>query len=390
MRSKYKERLNEMEEEYEKETKRLQESYSAATKQMMEEHEIEVKRLEKRLRNDDEFAIQSSTDLVKHQTKCVTELMAKWEESAFNIEKMQRSVIAKQEELVREQMINNDEQVLTNKFSDIESKWKGFIEEMQKQHLEFQETIKIEKENILAMEEKKMDTIREGLDNEKATIEQLRRQFAEEVNDWRQKESVAAEKLHKERNKLKEDVLLFEERRTLLETLYNERKKMLDDEQCRITKQSDEIIKIRTELEEKEFQTNKSLLELETKQQQCNLQQARFEQEKEQMTQLGKTLAKRAEELEKLSQMALKEKLDAIQALDDIERSRVELKDQTNNLEKMQSQIQLDKQRFMLEQNQLDQQFKLLKELKDKIVCNLCGNVLNQGLYVFYTQFNMS
>ncbi|OTF83293.1 hypothetical protein BLA29_008752, partial [Euroglyphus maynei] len=111
VRNKYKERLSTIEQEYRNENKHLQEQYQSTAKQMIEEHDTELKRLEQRLQMENESSLQTSSDLVRKQAKSVTELMAKWEESAFKIEKLQRSVIAKQEEMAREQMLNNSDDI---------------------------------------------------------------------------------------------------------------------------------------------------------------------------------------------------------------------------------------------------------------------------------------
>lgn len=379
IRDKYNERLLTIEQEYQNENKHLQEQYTATTKQMIEEHENELKRLEQRLRSENESSLQTSSDLVRQQAKSVTELMAKWEESAFKIEKLQRSVIAKQEEMAREQMLNNSDDVLANKVSEIEDRWKSFLNDMQHQRIELETVIRDEHEKYFSEEQLRLKEIEEKTNEERKELEIMRQKFAAEVDEWRQKESIEAQQLHEERKKLKEELTLFEERRSLLEQLYNERKKMLDDEQQRITKQSEEILRKQTELDQKESQLMKSLLDLDHQQQQLQTKKLRFDQEREQLSMLGKTLEQRAEELEKLSQMALKEKMDGINAMDEIERLRSELKKETIELQKSKTELQIDQQKLMIDRNQFEQQYKMLRELRDSIVCNLCGQALNRG-----------
>ncbi|OTF81664.1 hypothetical protein BLA29_008413, partial [Euroglyphus maynei] len=250
---------------------------------------------------------------------------------------------------------------------------------MQQQRTELETMIKDEHEKYFNEEKFRLQEINEKLLNERKELEIMREKFANEVNEWRQKETVDAENVYNERKKLKEELTLFEERRSMLEQLYNERKTMLDNEQQRITRQSEEILRKQTELDRKESELMKSLFEIDHQRQQFQAKKLRFDQEREQMSILGKTLEQRAEELEKLSQMALKEKMDGINAMDEIERLRSELKKETIELNKLRTELHIDQQRLMMDRNQFEQQYKMLRELRDSIVCNLCGQALNHG-----------
>ncbi|XP_046913184.2 uncharacterized protein LOC124494078 [Dermatophagoides farinae] len=379
IRDKYNERLVKIEEEYRKDNEHIQEQYDTTTKRMIEEHEMELKRLEQRLSTETESSLQTSSDLVHNQTKSVTELMAKWEESAYKIEKLQRSVIAKQEEISRLQTMNNSDDVLANKVTEIDERWKTFLNDMQQQRNDLETMIRDEHEKYFNDEQSRMKVCEEKMNQEHKELESMKEKFAEEVMEWRQRESVDAQQLMDERKKLKEEITLFEERRLLLEQLYDERKKMLDNEQERISKQSEEILQKQTELDQKESLSLKSSLNLEQQQQQLQMKKRQFDHEKQQMTMLGKTLEQRAEELEKLSQMALKEKMDVVTAMDEIERLRSELKKETVDLEKSKNESQIYHERLAIDRNQLEQQYKLLRELRDSIVCNLCGQIMNLG-----------
>lgn len=384
MRNRYQERLSSIEGEWRTDVKRIQDLYTTANQQMCEEHQNEIRRLEERLSCDDENRLQYSSDILRKQNKSVGELLAKWEQSAYKIEQLQSSVVARQEDLIRQQAISDNDNLSNKRLADIENYYKTFIVDLEQQRVLFEQTIKFEQEKTLTDGQLKIQQQNECLNVEKMELENLRQKFAGEVNEWRQKECIEAEKLQKKREKLREDVLIFEQRRTMLETVYSERNKINEEEQSRLARLSDEVNKKQSELDQKEIELNRNMIELQTEQRELQNRKQQFDSEKELLAQLGQTLTDKAEELEKLSEIALKEKLDGMQTVDEMDSFREEIKTKMSEIEKAALQINNEKQRLLFERGQLDQQWSMLKELKESIVCNLCGTALNKGKFAIY------
>lgn len=169
------------------------------------------------------------------------------------------------------------------------------------------------------------------------------------------------------------------ERRSLLETLYKERKRTLDEEQARVSKQGDELTGRRTQLEEEQVRINRVSLSLQTEEQMLTAKKELFEREKEQLALMAEKLAIRADELEKLSEVALKEKLDGMTTLDEMDSFQSEIDSKLANIEEATGRLRQEEQRLLLERAQLEQQWAMLRELKESLVCNLCGSAINLG-----------
>lgn len=379
MREKYQQRLATVEAEWKNDVKRIQDMYAVANRQISNEHQNEIRRLEDRIRVDSEQSAELSTGIIDRQNRNVTELLAKWEESAHKIEQLQRSVVARQEELFRQHNNSEREEIWKPKLSEIEAQYKQFIAQLQQQKDEFEKTIKAEQDRVITTEQAKINEKNSQLDEQKSEMEEMRQEFAREVNEWRQKESVEVEKLQRKRDKLREEVLIFEEKRSMLETVYAERSRMNEEEQNRLAKQAEMLNKKQMELDQQQIQLNRSLMEMRAEQNDLQNRKQQFDREKEQLTLLGQTLTNKAEELEKLSEVALKEKLDGIQAIDEIDSFRAEIQTRMAEIEKANSVLSTEKQRISMERNQLEQQWLMLKELKESVICNLCGSSLNKG-----------
>lgn len=209
MRLKFQERLAGVESEWQTDVQRIREGTSTTTRQLVEQHQEEVHRLEERLRADNESAMQTSTDLVKHHSKSVGELLAKWENSAYTIEQLQKSVVARQEDLMRQQSLDGQD-MASRKLADIELQWKAFVTEMELQRSQLEEVVKAELERNNAEDRKRLEEEWARVRQDKSHLEAMKVQFSQEVNQWRQEETQQAEKWCQERDKLRQDVLLFE------------------------------------------------------------------------------------------------------------------------------------------------------------------------------------
>ncbi|KAF7492816.1 hypothetical protein SSS_02977 [Sarcoptes scabiei] len=375
--SKYRERLETIEKDYNVECDRLKQSHSDTTKKMIEEHELELKRLEQRLRTETEIIKQNDDDSIRGQTKQLSELLAKWENSVKRIEQLQRSVLAKQEELIQKdlgRMISSDDDL----FYRFDERCEKFLGQILRQQNDLEANLKNENQKLFSEERENLQRKEKRLDEDQRELEELRMKFANEVNDWRQNETIEANRQRLDRDRLKENLLVFEERRSLLETLYNERKRMLDDQQSRLDRINEEISSRQKQIEEKESKIMEKSLRLEQENQEWLSKRNQFDEEKIQLQELGRSLMKRADVLEKLSRMGLKEKIENIEAMDEIETIRLSLKKETEQLEQEQTQIRLERNQLAVERKQLEQQFRLLMEMKRSLVCNLCGNSLNR------------
>lgn len=209
MRLKFQERLAGVESEWQSDVQRIREGTSTRTRQLVEQHEKEVHRLEERLRADNEAAMLTSTDLVKHHSQSVGELLAKWENSAYTIEQLQKSVVARQEDLMRQQSLEGQD-MASRKLADIELQWKAFVGEMELQRSQLEEVVKAELERNNAEDRKRLEEECARVRQDKGHLEEMKMQFSQEVNQWRQEETQQAEKWGQEREKLRQDVLLFE------------------------------------------------------------------------------------------------------------------------------------------------------------------------------------
>lgn len=374
MQTKHQTRLQALEQEWQQSLDRARRTHQTETDRLVEQHQDEVQRLQARLQADNDDSLHASTELVQRQRKSISEMLAKWEQSAHRIELLQKSVITRQEELAH---VKSDDTLLASgKLADIEQAWRTFLEEMHSQRAHLEQVVLKEKDKSIEEQCRANDAERARIDDEKGELKKLRAQFDREVSEWREQQTVQAERFQQEKDKHREEVQSFDMQRTLLETLYQERNKSLDQDQARLKGLNEELMQKRQDLDQEQAEIRKTLFRLQSEMQQYSLSKVQFDTEKEQLQQLGQSLEKRAEELEKLSQVALKEKLDGMQAMEEIDSFRNEINAKMMEIEQATIRLQQDDHRLQMEKFQLEQQWKAYRQLKESVVCNLCGTAL--------------
>jgi DNA repair exonuclease SbcCD ATPase subunit len=97
------------------------------------------------------------------------------------------------------------------------------------------------------------------------------------------------------------------------------------------------------------------------------------------MQDLALEIAKRAEELESLSEIALHEKREGNLAMDEAEKFNKELDSKLEFIQNSFAQLRKEEDRINKEKIKLHEESKVINETKDTIVCNLCGSGLNRG-----------
>lgn len=339
-------------------------------------------RLEARLKADAEVggATATSADLLRSHSRSVSELLAKWEASAHAIETLQQSVVARQEDLLlRQQAFDPSGETVQKVAVDLEHQWKDFLANMEAQKTSLETILKTGQLEQAKAEEAKLETDKAKLETERRELEELKCRFAQEVRDWRTREGEAATRWRDERSALRSDVQLFEGRRAALEALYTERKGAVEGEAAKLGRQEAEIEARKTQLEGEKEKLAKERLLLEGDRQQLASMQELFSREKDQLTLLASNLAKRADELEKLSEVALREKLDGIAAIDEMDSLQSELDGKLANIENSAAVLRREEARLRAERGSLEQEWAALHSLRQSIVCNLCGSSLAAG-----------
>lgn len=380
MKDKYQQRLAHLESEWRADLARTRESHSAVLAELNEQHQQDIARLEQRAQFETDEALQNSNELVKRQSRTIGEMLVKWEESARKIESLQKTVIARQEELARERAQAPPEEQQIDRIA-LEDQWQAFLEQLQQQRTQFETILERERDKMDAQAGQKLDEARQELEKERAELTQMKANFVREVNEWRDRQATDAVKSLRDREKLKEDVFAFEQRRTMLETLGNERKVLLEQEQARLASASEELDRRKLDLDRQQADLLATMFNIKQAEQQIQLGRDQFEEEKEHLQQLGETLFSRAEELEKLSEMTLKEKMEGMQTMDEIDAFRAEINTKMDMIEQATKELRAEQSHLTIQRAQMEQQWQMIKELRDSIVCNLCGNAISQGKY---------
>ena len=350
-----------------------------------EAHQEALTRLEGRLRaeGEGERATATAAELLRSHSRSVSELLAKWEASAHAIEALQQSVVARQEDLLlRQQALEGtplaDQQSSTALAVDLERQWKDFVAQMQAAQKSTLETILATSESGHLEQQKALKADRAKLDAERSELEALRSRFSEEVREWRAREGAQATKWRDEREALRADVRSFEERRALLETLYAERKRALEEDQAKVRQQEAELEAKRAELEGGQATLAADRLRLEADRARLTANGELFAREREALSALASSLARRSEELEALSEVALKEKLDGVAAAEEVDSRQAALEGQWAAVEEAARAVRGEEQRLRAERAALHQQWAAVGELRASIVCNLCGSAIQQ------------
>ena len=354
---------------------KLREQNRVKIEQLQNDHNRELERLKSRFDTQTEYSLNSSTELLTKQSTNITELLSKWEESAFKIEQLQRSVLSHQESLTKPDMFES----LNTKFNDIETEWKKFFTEYPNYVAKIDEKLNYEREKLFQNYQQRTENELLRLENDRKELEDGKVNFSKEVHEWRKKEANSLRIYQGQREKLQQDIVIFEERRKALESLYEERKKYQDEELKRTELHYKQTQNERKILEEERISLRAERKDIENERLKLNEIKQEFDSEKEHLSIIAQTLSTKASDLEKLSQVALKEKMDGMKSIEDAEIVQKEIQYNLDEIERSRIKILNDERRLAIERAKLTQNWKIIKQFTQNAVCNLCATSLNYG-----------
>lgn len=380
LRRRYNERVQYLENEWEKEVERLKEMHSNTTKKLTEQHEQDLSRM----RRIKEQEIESVNALQNHGSS-LESLLSKWEKSAQQIEELHRSVITKQEEILKEKFTDIDQK--NKRLDDVELNWQTLINELEKERnrctdeqRKLYDIIEGQKQ-ILQTEQKRIKEEQLELESDKRKLDEERHKFDIECIN-------ARESIQREKDILNEELIKLKDETNKIEVKKKERiiqemgsKQELQKEKEEMNKMLRNIEDKRSELHKEQSQLQRLTMTLQSEQHSFEQRKMMFDSEKVKMQDLALQIAKRAEELESLSEIALHEKREGNLAMDEADRFRKELDSKLEFIENSFAQLRKDEDRVNKEKVKVQEEWKFLKETKDSVVCNLCGSGLNRGFY---------
>jgi Fas-binding factor 1 len=378
LRRRYNERVQYLENEWEKEVERLKEMHSSSMKKLTEQHEQDLSRI----RRIKEQEIESVNALQNHGSS-LESLLSKWEKSAQQIEQLHRSVITKQEEILKEKFTDIEQK--NKRLDDVELNWHSLINELEIERNRCTDEQKklydiIEGQKLLLQTEKKR--INEQLlelESDKKKLLEEKHKFEMESNYARDSIKKETDTFNEERIKLKDEIMKMEVQKKQLIIQEMESKQDLQKERDEINKMFRDIEEKRSELHREQSQLQRLSMSLQSEQHNFEQRKIMFDIEKVKMQDLALEIAKRAEELESLSEIALHEKREGNLAMDEADKFKKELDSKLEFIENSFAQLRKEDDRINREKIQIQEEWKAIKETKDTIVCNLCGSGLNRG-----------
>jgi chromosome segregation ATPase len=378
LRRRYNERVQYLENEWEKEVERLKEMHSSSIKKLTEQHEQDLSRI----RRIKEQEIESVNALQNHGSS-LESLLSKWEKSAQQIEELHRSVITKQEEILKEKFTDIEHK--NKRLDDVELNWHSLINELEKERNRCTDEQKklydiIEGQKLLLQtEQKRINEELLELENDKKKLAEEKHKFEIESNYARDSIKKETHIFNEERIKLKDEIMKIELQKKQLVIQEIECKQDLQKERDEINKMFRDIEDKRSELHREQSQLQRLSMSLQSEQHNFEQRKIMFDIEKVKMQDLALEIAKRAEELESLSEIALHEKREGNLAMDEADKFKKELDSKLEFIENSFAQLRKDEDRINREKIKVQEEWKVIKETKDTIVCNLCGSGLNRG-----------
>ena len=381
MRKRNNERVQYLENEWQREVERLKESHSSAMNKVSEQHEQDLARL----RRIKEQEIESVNALQNHGLS-LEALLDKWEKSAQQIEELHKSVITKQEEILKHKF--NDIEVKNKRLDDVEVNWHSLITELEIERSRCSdETKKLydiieQQKQLLQSEQRQVMEDRLLLEDNKKRLNEEKHSFDTESNRIRDSLRKETEALNDERIKLKEEFNCLETKKNEINLKEIESKQSLTKEREEINRLFKEVEERRNELHREATQLQHQRMALQAEQHQLEQRKLMFDVEKHKMQDLAHEIAKRAEELETLSEIALHEKREGHMAMDEADKFKKELDSKLKFIEESFAKLRTEEDRVEKMKTKVDQELEYIRETKDNIVCNLCGSGLNRGLTI--------
>jgi hypothetical protein len=378
LRRRYNERVQYLENEWEKEVERLKEMHNSSIKKLTEQHEQDLSRI----RRIKEQEIESVNALQNHGSS-LESLLSKWEKSAQQIEELHRSVITKQEEILKQKFTDIEQK--NKRLDDVELNWHSLINELEKERNRCTDEQKklydiIEGQKLLLQtEQKRINEELLELENDKKKLAEEKHKFEIESNYARDSIKKETHIFNEERIKLKDEIMKIEVQKKQLVIQEIECKQDLQKERDEINKMFRDIEDKRSELHREQSQLQRLSMSLQSEQHNFEQRKIMFDIEKVKMQDLALEIAKRAEELESLSEIALHEKREGNLAMDEAEKFNKELDSKLEFIQNSFAQLRKEEDRINKEKIKLHEESKVINETKDTIVCNLCGSGLNRG-----------
>lgn len=378
MRRRQGDRLQSLEKEWHSEVDRLKKMHNNNVKKLIEQHEQDIARI----RKIKEQEIESVNSLQNHGLS-LDHLLGKWEASAQQIETLHKSVIAKQEQILKEKFVSLETK--DKKFDAIEINWNSLINELEKErnkmNLEQKKLSEIieEQKSILQNEQKQIIQERFEIENKKREFENEKKQFILDQNYAQENFNKSKEQFQIEYIKLKEEKAQFEEDKRQQNIKELEWKHEMQKEKNDLDNLFGEIEQKRIEINKQQSQLQISLFTLQNEQHQFEQKKIKFDNEKVKLQELANVISKRAEELEGLSEITMQERQEGNAAMDEAERLKLDLDERLQYLERTFNQLKKEEENINKSKKSLDEQWKILKETKDELVCSLCGSGLSKG-----------
>lgn len=389
MRRRNNERVQYLENEWQREVERLKESHSNAMRKVSEDHEQDLSRL----RRIKEQEIESVNALQNHGLS-LEALLDKWEKSAQQIEQLHKSVITKQEEILKHKF--SDIEVKNKHLEDVEVNWHSLITELEIERSRCSdETKKLydiieQQKQLLQSEQRQVMEDKLFLEENKKKQIQEKQSFDTECNRIRDALRKETEAVNEERIKLKEELNCLEAKKNEINLKEIESKQTLKKEKEEINRLFKEAEERRNELHREATQLQHQRMALQAEQHQLEQRKLMFDVEKHKMQDLAQEIAKRAEELETLSEIALHEKREGHLAMDEADKFKRELDSRLKFIEESFAKLRTEEDRVNKTKVRVEQELEYIKETKDNIVCNLCGSGLNRGLPSIRFNSNLS
>ncbi|XP_054159825.1 fas-binding factor 1-like [Oppia nitens] len=371
------ERVDYLENEWQREVQRLKEIHSSSIQKINEEHEHDLTRI----RKIKEQEIESVNALQNHGLS-LQSLLSKWEKSAQQIEDLHKDVIAKQEEILKHKLIDID---LKNKRMDeVEVNWHSLINELQlersrcsDEQKRLQELIEQQK-HLIQNEQKRLIDERLDLETNRKQLNEDRLTFDVEYNKFKDNMTKESQLLAEDRIKVKDELINLEIKRNELNLKELESQQNFNKEKNEIKLLFKEIEDKRNDLHKQQTEVQYHRMTIQSEQHSLEQKKLMFDMERNKMQDLAQEIAKRADELENLGQIALQEKREGHMAMDEAERFRQELDSKLKFIETSFAKLKTDEEKVYQMKVKVEQELEYIKEVKDNIVCSLCSSGLNR------------
>ncbi|XP_074602387.1 uncharacterized protein LOC141856045 [Brevipalpus obovatus] len=378
LRIKYNEQVDSLERECREETERLREMHKNMIQRMATQHESDIERL-RRIKAQELDALNA----LHNQSSSLESLIDKWQANADRIENIHRSLINKEEDVFKEKIQTLDSK--DKRLDMIEENWIALRREVDRERSSYQETkdklVKLidEQRNFVTKERNDVVEERRLLDKDRKAFEEERSKIETELNKQR-------ENLMKEMKELKDKSDLTAERMSLLDKRDSEVNLRESEWKHEVNKEREEIGKIRNELLEERRQIMKektnvqeSLMSLQNEQQLMEHRKILFDSEKEKLKNLAEKIAEKANEVEILGEMAIKDKIEGTKALETATGVKEQTDKKLEKIERKLAQINRESSRLEQDKQKIHQEWKILGETKNSIMCSLCSGALTKA-----------